>query len=68
MEICNQEIDIYVDNFMAKLNEIYCYNFPLKFKEFSKNKLNNKWMTPEILHLIDLKAKYFSLYNFPVTW
>ena len=57
----NSNINNSIENFICKLNEIYCTTFPLKFKTLSPKIVLNPWMNRNILKLIKLKSLYFIL-------
>ena len=57
------DVDIYTENFLLKLNEMYTNAFPIKTKIVSNKKILNPWVTPEISHLIQMKSNYFFLYK-----
>ena len=61
--LSSTDINLYVTNFMCKIYELYCSNFPIKTKYISKRKAMNPWCTPDLINLIDQKSTYFELYR-----
>ena len=49
--------------FVDHLNILYQKNFPLKIKYISRKRFRNKWVTPEIKHLINKKSDAFKKYR-----
>ena len=60
--ICD-DIDLYAENFVNSLDNIFCEAFPLKTKFVSNESLINPWRTPEITELLEAKSHYFFLYR-----
>ena len=52
-----------MDNFINKLNFIYCKCFPLKYKFISHKKANNPWVNHNITELLEAKSVYFNLHK-----
>ena len=61
--ILNADADIYTENFISALNNLYCKAFPLKTKCINKNRHFNLWITSEIINLLKVKSDYFFLYR-----
>ena len=61
--IVNSNADIYTENFISTLNNLYCTAFPLKTKFVNKNHHFSPWITPEIINLLKAKSDYFFLYR-----
>ena len=59
--IKNSSINIYVENFVKTINEMYTKHFPLKTKYVSDNQFVKPWITPQISKLIKIKSHYFEL-------
>ena len=64
--IKSQNIDSYTENFINKLNVLYCSAFPLKVKYVSSTNHCNPWITDSIRKLIEAKANYFQLYRLSI--
>ena len=60
-QVVDDNIDIYVENFISAINDIYCKSFPLKIKYVSPKQFLNPWVNSRVKQLIDLKSKYFNL-------
>ena len=57
----NDNVNIYMNNFLEKCNEFYCRAFPLKTKYLSKNHFSKPWISSEIKKLIGAKSQYMQL-------
>ena len=53
----------FTENFLTKVNNIYCKNFPVRTKFISKKRLNKPWFNQEILYLTKVKSHYFKLFK-----
>ena len=62
-DIISLDIDIYMQNFINKLNSLYQNCFPIKVKFVTSRSYNSPWITPEILSLIRYKNLFFKLYT-----
>ena len=61
--IKSENSDIFAENFIIKLNELFCSAFPLKIKFVSHRNYCNPWVTESIKQLIHSKENYFQLYR-----
>ena len=61
--LSSNSIDLYVDNFSKKIDDLYCSSFPLKTKYIPKRKAMNPWFTHDLSELIKKKSTYFELYR-----
>ena len=59
----NDDVNLYAENFVNAMNDIYCKSFPVKIKYISKKRLNKPWLTPPILKLIKAKSDFFKLHK-----
>ena len=57
------DVDSSLSTFIEQLNVIYRKYFPLKTKFISEKRMKNKWITPEIKNLINLKSNYFKQFR-----
>ena len=57
----NSDLNVFVGNFIEKLNEAYCKHFPMKTKTISKKRAMNPWMNDYVSRLIKAKSLYFQL-------
>ena len=62
-ELRSDDVDIYLENFMDRLNSFYCQSFPLKIKYVSQKCFEKPWLTRSLKELIKAKSKYFKLYR-----
>ena len=60
-EFESEDVDIYLEDFILKINSLYCECFPLQTRFVSKKRVVNAWMTPRLLKIIELKSKFFKL-------
>ena len=61
--LSSNNIDVYVEKFSKKLDDLYCSSFPLKTKYIPKRKAMNPWFTPDLSELTRQKSTYFDLYR-----
>ena len=61
--VASDDINMYVDDFIRKLDQMYCSAFPIKTKCIPKYKAMNPWFTPELKELINQKSIYFTMYR-----
>ena len=61
--IKSQNPNLYADNIIKTLNDLYCSAFPLKVKYVSKRYNHNPWINNSIRKLIRAKSDYFRLYK-----
>ena len=47
----NDDVNLYAENFVNAMNDIYCKSFPVKIKYISKKRLNKPWLTPPIFKI-----------------
>ena len=59
----SDNVDIYAESFVNKLNEFYIKSFPLKTKFISRKRSAAPWMTDELFSLVKKKSLFFSLYR-----
>ena len=57
----NSDLNLYVSNFIDKLNEAYRQHFPMKTKTISKRRVMNPWINTYVSNLIKAKSLYFNL-------
>ena len=57
--IKNRDPSLFMKEFIAKLDSIYCNSFPLKTKYVSAKNYLNPWVTPKIRKLIQIRANFF---------
>ena len=57
----NNDVSIFTENFLSKINNIYTKNFPIRTKFLTKKRLNKPWLNREILNLTKAKSHYFKL-------
>ena len=62
-QIHNADPNVFMENYIKKLNEIYIKCFPKKTKIVSSKNLLNPWITTKLRKLLDLKSDYFQLYK-----
>ena len=60
--IKSEDANEYLDNFVAKLNEIYRLSFPIKTKFVTHKYFKNPWHSKELKKLKDYGTKYHALY------
>ena len=63
LSLVSDDINIYVENFLNVINDLYCKCFPMKTKQISKKKSLNPWFTPDLETLIRQKSTYFELFK-----
>ena len=61
--VVNNDVDIYTQAFIDKINEFYVKSFPLKTKYVSCKQHANPWLNKNISKLIKLKSLYFNMYK-----
>ena len=61
--IKSQDADLFTDNLIETLNNLYCSAFPLKTKLISNKNYNTPWITNSLKKLIEAKSNYFQLYR-----
>ena len=61
--LASSNVNDYMEQFLDKLNTIYCESFPLKTKLIPKKRLDNPWLTNNIIELIKIKSRYFKLFK-----
>ena len=61
--ISSQIANLYAENFISTLDNLYCSTFPLKIKYVSKKYNHNPWITEPIKKLLESKSRYFQLYR-----
>ena len=59
--LMNDDINVYVENFIKALNDLYNECFPLKTKFISTNHVGKPWITPQILKLSKMKSQYYKM-------
>ena len=57
------EADAFALNFQNTINDLYCKAFSLKTKLVSEKHYENRWITPEIISLLNAKSEYFNLFR-----
>ena len=55
--------NLFAENFLSKMNELYCSAFPLKVKYVSTKHYNKPWINSHVRELIAAKADYFLLHR-----
>jgi len=55
------DLNLLMESFHDRINEIYCESFPLKIKFLSRKRLSSPWLRGDLLSKIKLKSKYFKL-------
>ena len=61
-----ENLNLYLNRFLSKLNELYCKCFPLKIKLVSRRHMNSPWITDSLRKLIRAKSDYFQLFRLGV--
>ena len=61
--VASDDVNVYVENFSRKLDEIYCSAFPIKTKCIPRHKAMNPWFSPELKELINYKYVYFNMFQ-----
>ena len=61
--ISDENVDVYVNNFVNTVNNLYCASFPLKIKYVTEKQFIKPWVTPQIKELIRVKSEYFRLFK-----
>ena len=61
-EILSSDVHASMQDFISKLDLLYCKSFPIKTKLISSKSYQNPWITSEILHLIKYKNLFFKLF------
>ena len=61
--VASDDVDVYVENFTRKLDEIYCSAFPIKTKCIPRHKAMNPWFSPELKELTNYKSVYFNMFR-----
>ena len=61
--VVSNDVDIYTQSFVDKINEFYVKSFPLKTKYISCKQHANPWLNKNISKLIKLKSLYFNMYK-----
>ena len=61
--IKSHDPSIFAENFISKLNELYCAAFPRKVKYVSSKHYNKPWINNYSRELIAAKADYFLLFR-----
>ena len=51
------------NNFVSKIDGLYCQHFPSKVKYISEKRIKNSWLSPNLKHLINQKCKYYKLFK-----
>lgn len=64
--IKSQNADLFTENFINKLNDLYCSAFPLKTKFVSNKNYNCPWISNSLKKLIEAKSNYFQLYKLSI--
>ena len=64
--LVNSNVNEYLNNFISKLDELYCLCFPLKTKFVSRKQFDKPWITPQIKKLLLYKSHYFRLLQFKI--
>ena len=59
--LISDDINIYVENFVKTLNDLYNEFFPLKTKFISTNHTGKPWITPQIKKLSKMKSQYYNM-------
>ena len=57
------DIDVNCQNFIAKINDLYCQCFPSKTKFVSAKRFEKPWLSPFLIKLIKQKSNYFKLFR-----
>ena len=57
------DLESCVQIFLEMINSLYCNCFPLKTKFISPKRYQNKWITPDVKRLINLKSESFRNYR-----
>ena len=55
--------NLFAENFLSMINELYSSAFPIKTKYISGNHYNKPWINSYLRELIAAKADYFQLYR-----
>ena len=61
--VVSNDVDIYTQSFVDKINEFYVKSFPLKTKYISCKQHAHPWLNKNISKLIKLKSLYFNMYK-----
>ena len=59
----SNDADLFTDNLIETLNNLYCSAFPQKTKLVSNNNYMTPWITSSLKKLIEAKSNYFKLYK-----
>ena len=57
----SDDVNIYTNNFITALNNIYQESFPLKTKTVTQKYFNNPWHSPAVKKLSNARIKYHNL-------
>ena len=61
--VASDDVNGYVENFVKKLDQIYCSAFPIKTKSIPKHKAMNPWFSPYLKELVKHKSIYFNMFR-----
>ena len=59
----NLDLNRVCNNFVQKLDNMYCKYFPVKVKCVSEKRLGKPWLTPQLKKMINRKSEYFKLFK-----
>ena len=61
--LCSNNLDVFTENLISKLNLFYCTCFPLKIKYVRSEKRMNPWINSRLKKLIQAKSQFFRLFK-----
>ena len=61
--LSSDDVNSVAENYLRRLNELYCSSFPLKIKHLGKKRFDKPWISSAILNHIKLKSRMFKLFK-----